>query len=125
MVRSLKIFTFNKFNLKNFQNSTGGSEHTVNGHRYAAEMHLVHYSTKYKDLNAAKTQSDGLAVLGVFFELADNSTYDSRFENKFVKYLSNIPNEGDEFVIPNKNEYRNILDLIRYDVKDFYSYKGK
>lgn len=88
-------------------------------------MHLVHYSTKYADLNAAKTQSDGLAVLGVFFELADNSTFDAKFENKFVKYISKIPIENNEFVIPNKNGYRNILDLIRYDVKDFYSYKGK
>lgn len=65
-----------------------------------------------------------MAVLGVFFELADQSTFDAKWENKFIKYLANITNEGDEIVIPNKNEYKNILDLIRYDVKDFYSYKG-
>ncbi|XP_046839824.1 carbonic anhydrase 2-like [Xenia sp. Carnegie-2017] len=34
--------------------STKGSEHTVNGKKYAAELHLVHVNTKYSGLNEAK-----------------------------------------------------------------------
>jgi carbonic anhydrase len=46
-----------------------GSEHTVNGKSYAGEMHLVHYNSKYGDFDSALKHSDGLAVLGVFFQV--------------------------------------------------------
>ena len=43
----------------------GGSEHAVDGVRHAAEVHLVHYNTKYQTFSRALHQSDGLLVLGV------------------------------------------------------------
>ena len=33
------------------------------------EMHLVHYNIKYPDISTALDFKDGLAVLGVFFEV--------------------------------------------------------
>ncbi|XP_036906111.1 carbonic anhydrase 2 isoform X1 [Sturnira hondurensis] len=48
-----------------------GSEHTVDKKKYAAELHLVHWNTKYEDFRKAVKQPDGLAVLGVFLKIGD------------------------------------------------------
>ena len=50
--------------------TTGGSDHTVNGKTYPVEMHLVHMNSKYKSINEAIKNKDGLAVLGVFMEVS-------------------------------------------------------
>uniref|UniRef100_A0A4W3IZF7 Carbonic anhydrase n=1 Tax=Callorhinchus milii TaxID=7868 RepID=A0A4W3IZF7_CALMI len=53
-----------------------GSEHTVNGKSYPGELHLVHWNAaKYKSFDEAASAPDGLAVLGVFLELAPISLY--------------------------------------------------
>jgi len=59
--------------------STRGSEHTVDGKEYPAEIHLVHWNKKYGDVQNAVTKADGLAVLGFFYEVssADNGNLDS------------------------------------------------
>ena len=46
----------------------GGSEHTVDGVQYAAELHIVHWNTKYGDPSQAVDKPDGLAVLGMFLK---------------------------------------------------------
>ncbi|KAF3822589.1 hypothetical protein GH733_007963, partial [Mirounga leonina] len=48
-----------------------GSEHTVDKKKYAAELHLVHWNTKYGDFGKAVQQPDGLAVLGIFLKIGD------------------------------------------------------
>ncbi|KRT84784.1 hypothetical protein AMK59_2174 [Oryctes borbonicus] len=45
------------------------SEHTVDGKRYPLEMHLVHYSSQYNSTTQAAAYPNGLAVLGVLFEV--------------------------------------------------------
>ncbi|XP_060535393.1 carbonic anhydrase isoform X2 [Cylas formicarius] len=46
-----------------------GSEHTINGKKFAGEIHLVHWNaTKYKSFAEAVKHPDGLAVLGVFLK---------------------------------------------------------
>ncbi|XP_063307363.1 carbonic anhydrase 1-like [Pelobates fuscus] len=47
-----------------------GSEHTVNGKGYAAELHLVHWnSDKYGSFAEALKNADGCTVLTVFIEV--------------------------------------------------------
>ncbi|XP_070841836.1 carbonic anhydrase 1-like [Chaetodon trifascialis] len=46
-----------------------GSEHTVAGTMYPAELHLVHWNTKYTSFGEAANQPDGLAVVGVFLQI--------------------------------------------------------
>ncbi|XP_006880616.1 PREDICTED: carbonic anhydrase 2 [Elephantulus edwardii] len=46
-----------------------GSEHTVDSQKYAAELHLVHWNTKYGEFGKAVQQPDGLAVLGIFLKI--------------------------------------------------------
>lgn len=103
----------------------GGSEHTVDGHRYAAELHLVHYNTRYKDLAEAKTKPDGLAVVAIFYEIAEESSKNDKNSNIFSKFLRKIPNPKNSVEIMDKYDIFMIKDLIKHRVKDFYSYKGK
>uniref|UniRef100_A0A667WIB8 Carbonic anhydrase 6 n=1 Tax=Myripristis murdjan TaxID=586833 RepID=A0A667WIB8_9TELE len=47
-----------------------GAEHTIDGIRYMAELHVVHYnSDKYKSFTEARDKPDGLAVLAFFYEV--------------------------------------------------------
>jgi len=47
-----------------------GSEHTIEGERFALEAHLVHHEVRFDNLGEAAAVSKGLAVLGVLFHVA-------------------------------------------------------
>uniref|UniRef100_A0A8C8SK93 Carbonic anhydrase n=1 Tax=Pelusios castaneus TaxID=367368 RepID=A0A8C8SK93_9SAUR len=47
---------------------TSGSEHTVDGMRYLAELHIVHYNSgSYSNFEEAKDKQNGLAVLAFLY----------------------------------------------------------
>ncbi|OWK04329.1 CA3 [Cervus elaphus hippelaphus] len=46
-----------------------GSEHSVDGVKYAAELHLVHWNSKYNSFASALKHPDGVAVVGVFLKI--------------------------------------------------------
>ncbi|XP_004393812.1 PREDICTED: carbonic anhydrase 1 isoform X1 [Odobenus rosmarus divergens] len=47
-----------------------GSEHIVDGVKYSAELHLVHWnSAKYSSFAEAAPQADGLAIIGVLMKV--------------------------------------------------------
>ncbi|KAK1174086.1 carbonic anhydrase-like [Acipenser oxyrinchus oxyrinchus] len=49
-----------------------GSEHTVQGVKYPAELHLVHWNSgKYQSFGESVAQPDGLAVVGVFLKIGN------------------------------------------------------
>ncbi|XP_061589366.1 carbonic anhydrase 15 isoform X2 [Cololabis saira] len=54
--------------------ATNGSEHTVDGHRYPMEMHIVNMKSIHPNISAALDDPTGLAVLGFFIDVvyADN-----------------------------------------------------
>jgi len=47
-----------------------GSEHAINGFKYPAELHIVHWNMKY-DFNEKLNKKDGLLVLGMFIKVGD------------------------------------------------------
>ncbi|KAM6215776.1 carbonic anhydrase 2 [Rhynchocyon petersi] len=55
-------------------NDGQGSEHTVDSKKYSAELHLVHWNTKYGAFEKAVQQPDGLAVLGIFLKIGSAKT---------------------------------------------------
>lgn len=67
------------FILHSFHIHYGGSEHSINDTKYEAELHLIHFNSKYIDFNIARKFPDGLAVLGFF--------YSSKPKNVTIKYL--------------------------------------
>ncbi|XP_013100037.1 carbonic anhydrase 2 [Stomoxys calcitrans] len=75
-----------------------GSEHTVDGRQFDAEMHIVHKNVKYASVPEAVEHADGLAVLGVLFEAPKTltRTYPALSEifdrlPKLVDYQSTTP----------------------------------
>ncbi|XP_041348297.1 putative carbonic anhydrase 3 [Gigantopelta aegis] len=54
-------------------NDSRGSEHTLNGQRFPMEMHVVCMQEGVSHISAALEKSDGLAVLGFFFEVSDTN----------------------------------------------------
>ncbi|NXS67179.1 CAH3 anhydrase, partial [Pandion haliaetus] len=46
-----------------------GSEHVVNGVRYAGELHLLHWNPKYSNYLDAVRRTDGIAVLAIFLQV--------------------------------------------------------
>lgn len=62
----------NHFHLHWGSSDDHGSEHTVDGVSYAAELHLVHWNSKvYKSFEDAAPHPDGLAVIGVFLKIGN------------------------------------------------------
>ncbi|XP_045844394.1 carbonic anhydrase 5A, mitochondrial isoform X7 [Meles meles] len=86
----------NHYRLKQFHFHWGatderGSEHTVDGRAYPAELHLVHWnSVKYRNYKEAVTGENGVAVIGVFVKLG------ARHEElqKLVRVLPEIKLKG-------------------------------
>lgn len=67
-----------------------GSEHTVNKKKYAAELHFVHWNTKYGEFGKAVHQPDGLAVLGIFLKIGPAN----QGLEKVLKALNSIKTKG-------------------------------
>uniref|UniRef100_A0A183BXX0 Carbonic anhydrase n=1 Tax=Globodera pallida TaxID=36090 RepID=A0A183BXX0_GLOPA len=57
-----------------------GSEHTINALHYPMELHLVHVKDGFTVQEAAE-QSDGLAVVGVFYHIGDDGTSMAQLES--------------------------------------------
>lgn len=53
-----------------------GSEHTIDSKQFPMEMHIVTYNRNYGDMSNATAFKDGLAVLGMFFQVADADNAD-------------------------------------------------
>ncbi|KAF7994820.1 hypothetical protein HCN44_004292 [Aphidius gifuensis] len=95
-----------------------GSEHSLNGVRYPMEMHIIHRNMAYPKMENAMVNVDGLAVLGIFFQLQDN-------DNENLKPLSqNLPSIR---WIDNQislNTSITLSSLLPNDIDTFYTYRG-
>jgi carbonic anhydrase len=112
--------------------SSKGSEHTMNGKEYPIEVHLVHVNTKYY-VDGAPSQgnfdnADGLAVLGIFYEISteDNAN------------LTNIVSKVNEVAVEQRRRRKqgrqaNLVDLdmtlalesfLPADTTQYYYYQG-
>ena len=84
---------------------------------YDAELHIVHYNSKYQVPGEALDKDDGLAVLGIFLTLGDADH--PEFE-KICKRFTDIENAND---IVQLEEEININNLIPEN-KTFFTYPG-
>lgn len=94
-----------------------GSEHTVNGNCYPAELHLVHWNkTKYSSPSEAADKPDGLAVLGMFMEIGEKH---EEFD-KVVQALKKIKHKGQT------HKFENSLDPAKLlpSNLEFWTYEG-
>jgi len=97
-----------------------GSEHTINGKKYPLEIHYVHFNSKYGDVGTAINKTDGLAVLGFFFDI--DST-DNLALQPVVDKLTEVVNAKEKVDMAPMN----LMDLMggdADDLDDFYRYSG-
>lgn len=94
------------------------SEHTLEGHRFPLELHLVHYAQEYGSLAEAVKNPQGVAVFAVMFELSPDD--DEEFEPllNIIKTLQTTVGTSkalDQFSVKN---------FLPRDVAGFYRYVG-
>uniref|UniRef100_W5MKX7 Carbonic anhydrase n=1 Tax=Lepisosteus oculatus TaxID=7918 RepID=W5MKX7_LEPOC len=94
-----------------------GSEHTIDNVHFPAEIHVVHYNSKYASLQEAATKPDGLAVLGGFIGigLLENENYEN-----ILSSLTDVSLEETNTEIPGFN----VRHLLPPNLERFYRYNG-
>ncbi|XP_061461072.1 carbonic anhydrase 4 isoform X2 [Rhineura floridana] len=94
-----------------------GSEHSIDGERYAMELHIVHMKETFNDLNEALSKN-GVAVLGFFIKVGK----ENRYYKPFISKLNNVTCKG------NQTEMEalclNALIPTNTDLTRFYRYNG-
>ncbi|XP_036891910.1 carbonic anhydrase 9 isoform X2 [Sturnira hondurensis] len=94
-----------------------GSEHTVGGHRFPAEIHVVHLSTAFAKVNEAFGRPGGLAVLAAFLQEGpeENSAYE-----QLLSHLEEIAEEDSETWVPGLD----VSALLPSDLSRYFRYEG-
>ncbi|NP_001091227.1 carbonic anhydrase XII L homeolog precursor [Xenopus laevis] len=111
-------YTASQLHLHWGQKSTPkGSEHCIEGKRFAGEVHVVHYnSDKYADLSTAMKESDGLAVLGILIEVG---SFNPTFE-KIISQIQNIRFKNQKIQIAGFG----VRELLPERLDEYYRYEG-
>eukprot|EP00794_Sanderia_malayensis_P013892 gene13892-15340_t len=98
-------------------NDKVGSEHTLDGKQFSAEMHFVHVNKKYPTTDEALKHGDGLLVLGTFIKVCKRGN--QLFEH-LVASFDKIQHKDDKVTIDEIP-----LDAVMPEkTDDFYYYKG-
>ncbi|XP_077174120.1 carbonic anhydrase 12 isoform X4 [Paroedura picta] len=99
------------------RNKKDGSEHTVGGKHFAAELHIVHYnSDQYLDMDSAADKSNGLAVLAILIQVGQfNPSYE-----KIFSHFQNVKFKDQETYISGFN----VQELFPDRLDEYYRYEG-
>ncbi|XP_036852468.1 carbonic anhydrase 9 isoform X3 [Manis javanica] len=94
-----------------------GSEHTFGGHRFPAEIHVVHLSTAFAKVEEALARPGGLAVLAAFLQEGpeENSAYE-----QLLSHLEEIAEEDSETLVPGLD----VSALLPSDLSRYFRYEG-
>ncbi|NP_990648.1 carbonic anhydrase 2 [Gallus gallus] len=92
-----------------------GSEHTVDGVKYDAELHIVHWNVKYGKFAEALKHPDGLAVVGIFMKVGNAKPE----IQKVVDALNSIQTKGKQASFTNFDP-TGLLPPCR----DYWTYPG-
>ncbi|XP_061076934.1 carbonic anhydrase 6 isoform X1 [Conger conger] len=95
-----------------------GSEHTLDGIRYMAELHVVHYnSDKYKSVTEARDKPDGLAVLAFFYE---DGHFENTYYSDFISNLAKVKYAGQSMTITSVD----VRSMLPENLSHFFRYQG-
>nr|XP_008121466.1 PREDICTED: carbonic anhydrase 9 [Anolis carolinensis] len=99
------------------QPGLGGSEHTVDGHRFAGELHVVHYDSRFGSFKEAAKEPGGLAVLAAFLQVGseENAPY-----QHILEHLGAIQEEGQETLVGGFD----VAQLLPPDLGRYFRYNG-
>lgn len=96
-----------------------GSEHKIDNQNRFGELHLVHYNTKYADLAAAASESDGLAVLGFFLQAG--YPQDNEMVDQILDLIETVPYKGNTTTV---EKLFSIETFLPPDMGLYYRYEG-
>ncbi|KAG9482239.1 hypothetical protein GDO78_011109 [Eleutherodactylus coqui] len=97
---------------------TSGSEHTVDGMRYMAELHIVHYNSElYKTFDEAKDKPNGLAVLAFLYV---DGNFENTYYSEVISKLAKIRYAGQETEMGSIDP----LAMLPEDLDKYYRYQG-
>lgn len=80
------------------------SEHRIDNREFDAELHMVHYNSKYGSFEAAQQNPDGLAVLALLYFTGQGLTESTSAVNKttetrpFIGLIENVLKPGKKHV---------------------------
>ncbi|KAF8368734.1 cah-6 [Pristionchus pacificus] len=96
-----------------------GSEHSIGGVGYAAEVHLYHRSTRFANMETALKQPNGVVAISLFL----NESHDvNESLTPFINLLPNVTFKGNEVRV---NQYdANVLFPSPEKTKEFWVYEG-
>ena len=112
------VYQFNELHFHWDQNDTQGSEHSIDGSRYALEMHMVHWNVKYESMKEAAQHSDGLAVVAILFT---PSIQENKRLSPIIDYLDEIVPYGSKVMI---HEQFSLSSFLPFTFQTFYRYQG-
>lgn len=110
-------YVFSSWHLHWGKDPMEGSEHTIDGSKYPAEMHVVTFKSSYLTQEAALKEQDGCTTLVYIFKLQETPNPDFQI---IVDALSEIKNPG----MSKKIEIRPITNLVRKFKDDYFMYWG-
>ncbi|XP_009865862.1 PREDICTED: pentraxin-related protein PTX3-like [Apaloderma vittatum] len=97
---------------------TSGSEHTVDGMRYFAELHIVHYnSADYSSFEEAKDKPNGLAVLAFLYV---DGHFENTYYSEFISKLAKIRFAGQSTKLISLD----VQAMLPENLSHFYRYQG-
>ncbi|XP_039223726.1 carbonic anhydrase 6 isoform X1 [Crotalus tigris] len=100
------------------EKESSGSEHTIDGLRYMAELHIVHYNSEaYSSFDKAKNKPDGLAVLAFLFV---GSHFENAYYSDFIAKLAKIKYAGHSTTLDSLD----VLAMLPENLYNFYRYHG-
>ncbi|KGL77886.1 Carbonic anhydrase 6, partial [Tinamus guttatus] len=97
---------------------SSGSEHTVDGMRYLAELHVVHYnSANYSSFEEAKDKPNGLAVLAFLYV---DGHFENTYYSEFISKLAQIRFAGQSTQLASLD----VRAMLPENLSRFYRYQG-
>ncbi|XP_062535651.1 carbonic anhydrase 2-like isoform X2 [Armigeres subalbatus] len=113
-------YYFEQFHFHWGSDSSSGSEHVLDFQRYPMELHLVFYNSLYSSFDDARSEVDGLVVMGLFYEL-----YEINDEplNTWTRFLQEIVVPDSEYPIQFIDTFP-LYDLIGDVEWPYFSYEG-
>ncbi|NWS82755.1 CAH6 anhydrase, partial [Toxostoma redivivum] len=97
---------------------SSGSEHTIDGMRYFAELHIVHYnSANYSSFEEAKDKPQGLAVLAFLYT---DGHFENTYYSEFISKLAKIRFAGQSTTLSSLD----VQAMLPENLSHFYRYQG-
>merc|ERR1719508_636287 len=98
-----------------------GSEHTLEGHQFPLELHMVHKWSRLELLGMGpKDLHLGLGVVGFFFEVSDEDNEDSA---PFIEAIERIPESGSTTKLERDLSIPSLISPV-VDTSGVFTYSG-